>query len=90
MRGVVVVIAVALSACTQPSPQDESAEIAKDLCACFEPGSATCVAGAEQQFGATGPSQACIDCVFADQHACAAMVQECVGICVQVATPGGI
>ena len=92
MRAVLVsvVIVVAAAACTQPTPQQQAAEIATDICTCAQPGVAACVTNVEQSFGAMGPSQACLDCVFADQHACAAMVLDCLPTCVPGAVSGGV
>ncbi len=89
MRAFLLGLVVAAVACTQPTPQQQAAEIAGDLCACYQPGDANCVASVEQGLG-TAPSQACIDCVLADQHACAAMLQECVPACIQVVVTGGM
>jgi len=89
MRTVVFAVLVAASACTQTTPVQQAPEIARDLCNCAEPGDDTCPAAAEAAFGSAGPTQACIDCVQADVHACAAMVEDCVNQCISQGTTGG-
>jgi hypothetical protein len=75
----VLAIAIA-SACTAPSATDDAAEVARELCKCLDVDDPTCQATGEAAIGT--PSTACIECVFANTNACAAMEAQCEPLCI--------
>ena len=87
MRALVVAIFIVLAvlACHVPTPQQQAEEVAHDLCACKRPADDTCVTAVTMLVGSASP--ACVDCVLTDQNACAAMLSDCVSLC--IAAPGG-
>jgi hypothetical protein len=83
MRGfvdaIVVVLTGALASCTAPSPADQANEVARELCACLLPADPTCEGQLAPEV--MMPSPQCIDCVFDDTNACAAMENDCLPLC---------
>jgi hypothetical protein len=90
MRGFVGAIALvvtsALTSCAAPSSADQANEVARELCTCLLPADPTCETQLAPELNM--PSQQCIDCVFDDTNACAAMENDCLPLCTPTNTPG--
>lgn len=77
---VVALVGAALAACHAASTsQAEAQEVARELCRCSQPGDASCIARVAGTLGMV--SDACLQCVLADEHACAVMLDQCPQLC---------
>ena len=86
MRGLVVSFVLTVVGCHTPTQQQQAQDVAHAMCECYQPGDSNCEAQVLQAIG-TGPSTACVDCVDTHVNACAAMLQECIPLCVQGGVP---
>lgn len=92
MRGfAALLLVVGLGACHAVTPQEESQEACTTLCKCVAgalPGDQqACMSQCMPQLSTV--SEACLTCTFDNADSCPLVIQDCVNICLQVATPKG-
>jgi hypothetical protein len=82
-------VVLALAAGCQLSNEAKVQDVAQDICACLEPGDATCVGVISKQLGSSVPEE-CTQCVFDNERTCARLIDECPPLCIQQnVTPRG-
>ncbi len=77
--GTVLFVCAAFAACHGTTQTQENAEVVDSLCNCLDPGNADCVSQLTTAVGSASPQ--CVECVFDNERACAAMENECPTLC---------